>query len=332
MFNLITRYFGSKTWSIPEMAIKGIPNLISKYIFKRDVQWQKTGYQWKAKRKETEITKHLPYYFMANVPQKTATENFEPGAWVSPFGYEVINPKDLGLNLKNLPGHLEIYNNAIIDIRTGFKAAIAYNSSTNRYMVGFGAMGSLENDVDEEKQNHESSLQKWAGIWNIFGVVPQMYEQADALIAELKKNREVVLSGSCLGGSLAQYAALKNSVKAFCINSIPLGAGLQTKLTLEQYNSARTLVRHISVEGDYVSDSKAWDVIDRIVSFVLGLRMPGNLGKRFTIPAALKSTSEIHLKPFRSVMKVLDRNFDADGKMSVFEAFNAYIVRSRASV
>jgi phosphatidylserine/phosphatidylglycerophosphate/cardiolipin synthase-like enzyme len=119
---------------------------------------------------------------------------------------------------------------------------------------------------------------------------------------EIKKIREILLfkemkitlTGQSLGGSLAQYVALQQQIPAICLNSLPLGPGLQWEIGDQKLQKADDYVTHVGVEGDLSStDSSAFGIADFALN-LLGIRTAGNFGKKYLVPSIYQTAQDTH--------------------------------------
>ena len=120
--------------------------------------------------------------------------------------------------------------------------------------------------------------------------VPPMFRQADE-VAGIVQDRlgdlgatSLVLSGYCLGGTIAQYVAGRRRVQAYCINPFPLGTALQRKLDtvlgdMDKY------VLNVSIESDWASNFPGIDSVINLVDWLNLIDRPRILGARTYVPA-----------------------------------------------
>lgn len=113
----------------------------------------------------------------------------------------------------------------VVDVReddgfydNGFRAIILSGETDSRIVVAFAG----------------TDFGDFFGDWltnatQALGFVPEQYEMADRLVAEIKAQnpqKTVVVVGHSLGGGLAAYAAARNKVHGVGINSAPLNDNL----------------------------------------------------------------------------------------------------------
>lgn len=284
------RYLGSKSWSLPGILIR-LPIVTIRHLFSANVH--KTfkedlfgsGYHRFDKRvlNSEEIKPYIQYAAAA-----AAIHGKHFDSWTDPLGFKVVSPKDLIKDIQGgIPQGLLVKDDCFFDQETGLKAALLVKG--NRYMLVFGALRSSSTELDKVASKLLDDK-----VWNncgasIAGFVPTIYLKANRLVEMVKeipaiKSGSFELCGQCLGGSLASFAGIKNQIKATCLNTFPLGAGLQYELGNERLNEADKYITHISCKTDFMSDlPKVLGVLDSLVNFI-GIRTCGNFGKKFLIP------------------------------------------------
>ena len=101
-----------------------------------------------------------------------------------------------------------------------------------------------------------------AAAYQTAGGVPTIFNQANDIVVALQEmypEREVILTGTSLGGGLATYAASMHDLKAVVFNSIGLGGGAKQALKEKHgdavYEKALGLITHINLENDALT---AW--------------------------------------------------------------------------
>lgn len=153
--------------------------------------------------------------------------------------------------------------------------------------VVFGAKGA-------EGTKDYDTLNVLKVVWNIFGGISNNYERAEAAYLKLKsenphlfEGREVICSGLCLGASLAAFVALKQNLKAFCLNAVGLSPNAQSLVGgREGLSKAPRLITLVSADGDFASaPPKIAAIFDFFLNFV-GFKTTGNFGTRYVVPAA----------------------------------------------
>ncbi|ADI37808.1 putative uncharacterized protein [Waddlia chondrophila 2032/99] len=225
--------------------------------------------------------------------------------WIEPFGYHIETPA----SFSEIDQTIESRERCFFDPKTGLKATVVRKEDV--YLITFGAKGSDKSEIpyNADERHKITALPIINTCLNIFGGVPAIYEQADQLVSDLLKDprfsgKKVIFTGQCYGASLASYAALMHQKEAFCVNAVPLGAGLQQKIGAERLKIARQTITHLTVKKDWLTDLQITHLFDRFLS-ALGVRTPGNFGKQFMIPSAFNSRIKSHSHAVESMMKHL---------------------------
>lgn len=259
---------------------------------------------------KVEVQSHLCYMSHSGFAHGSKTE------LITPFEYNVLDPNSLKITLTELPGTVKISakTSCFFDATTGLKIFITYHQKKKEIILAFGDSGSLTPELDIEAPGF---WQRWAICTNLFRGQPDLYQQADAvgkrIIDTLKSQRWskdycYTLVGQSLGGSLAQYVGLRNSIHTLCYNSVALGPGLQNLIGKVKLDQACQYIKHVSVDWDYASDF----IGSRWVSPVINLLAvtPGNFGQRYSIPSAypLHCLHMIHAFHLGSGMKHIGLN------------------------
>lgn len=172
------------------------------------------------------------------------------------------------------------------------------DDTSNDIVISFQALLAQIDKNDSVNYKFRFQMIK-AIIAQLLGIkIPTAYTQAAKIVKKIKQaypEKNIILTGVCYGGSLAQYASLKNGVKAYCFNSMPLGSALQNDIGAKKLKNA-SLITQISIKKDFVSDMPGIGYIDKFL-LALGFETPANFGTRFVIPPAEESYSlyERHL-------------------------------------
>lgn len=236
---------------------------------------------------QEETKKHLVYASLAAAIHKNNSR------WMEPFGY---TPMQVG----TFNTDLEKSGSVLFNRTTGLK--ITLYEKGDEVLIAFGALNSQASQFSDNERKKCSLLgnkMKLAAISNLLAGRPALYTNADYHMIELLKdpalqNKKITLCGQCLGGSIASYVALRQHIPAVCLNTFPLGAGLQQKIGTENLQNADKLVTHISSRGDFFSDLPVVvKALDATVNF-LGIRTPGNFGKRMRVDSIYTSPSKNH--------------------------------------
>jgi hypothetical protein len=276
-FSVPTRYFGSKTWSIPGVICRA-PYLVFKKIFSSQKfsfkeELLQPGYQFSAKK---DLTKEelKPYY---------------PHACAPCYNY--------ALKEENIPDGWKLARDTWYNPQSGLK--ISFLQKGDELMLPIGSIEAKELAPKRNKCIRQSLL----------GQDIEIFKEADKVFADLSsdpllKGKKVTLVGACFGAAIASYVALKHKTPAVCFNSFPMGVAQQQDVGNERLREASKYVTHISAKGCYTSDMPAYRVIDRGLS-ALGFRIPGWFGNRFRIPSAYSAMQDTHAYFIGSVMEHL---------------------------
>jgi hypothetical protein len=297
------RYFGGKSWSLVGLAFRLVTGQV---LF--DMMRNNKSFSAACFGASTIMQRLTQPQALESVKYLASVNYIHAGKahWID----GVLTPHaSHAVDASNNSGDF-FYNKAL-----GLKVAVL-ESKENEILITFGAHDSLNEFLSDEKDKKKAcGGQKLAIVGNYGGLVPAIYQKALELVLELKneprlQNKKFVLVGQSFGGSLAQYVAFKTSLEAVCINSVPLGPGLQWDIGARNLEKSDH-VRHISVETDYVSDNRMLEPIDRIATHLLGFKMPGNFGRRYSIPSAYTKSSQTHSLPIGSLMKYLGHSIYA---------------------
>lgn len=287
------RYIGSKTWSIPGLIIRTPYILFKRALGINTGRTLKeelfgTGYHYGYEKKLTkeELIPFFPYVAAAAVTWSDESE------WIKPFGYQLMNPKSFKIEHERI----DAKKKAFYDPKTGLKVVVMEKG--NDVIVAFGAIGAHRSIIGEKtKEDKKLNLYQHTNVvTNLLGIVPDRFRLAERFFAQLKehhslKGKKITLAGQCYGGTVAQYLALKNRFPASCFNCLPMGAGLQYKLGNKALREADKYVKHLVIRRDFVSDTSP---IPDVILSGLGLRTPGNFGKKYRIPSAYKEGDKRH--------------------------------------
>ncbi len=227
-------------------------------------------------------------------------------SWIEPFKIRLFSAEQSDVQISNQL--LEKRKYCFFDRNTGLKIAIG--EGQHEVLIAFGAMGSAATEVAEEEKKAFLEKQKGLATSNLYGIsVVPAYEEAANFVSEIQvhpyfRNKKIILVGQSLGGSLAQYAALKNALEAKCFNPIPLGrahinALKQQKVSFENSNHLITI---ISSEGDYATDIPNSMIVKAVNLVATG---PQLFGKKYPIPSAYKDLIENHSYFMGSLMKYI---------------------------
>lgn len=278
------RHLGSKNWSIPGVILRTPGIVFNRIFFKSSLSLKEEMFPSFCQNKFDKmipIEQAKSYY-----PHvcSTAFVHQNKEAYI-PKGWQALSPKTIE---ETLPKGTEIEDESVIYTSSGLK--ISFIEKEDEIIVAFG---SLER---AEKKRKVSKTKNIAA--SFMGFIPSAAEQADQFVKFLKdhpycKGKKITLSGNSYGATLAQYAGLKNDVPAVCFNSFAMGVGLQHSIGKQRLRKADQYVIQITAKGDLVADSFVHRNIDPLIN-LLGLKTPGNFGKRFMIPSAYTKRMETH--------------------------------------
>jgi len=307
LVSIPARYLGSKTWSLPGLIFRtpylAIKHLACKnlpYSFKEELLGQ--GYSLFCHKKlSTDESK--PY--LKHLSAAAALHSSNP-AWIEPFGFKVIPPKFFADKISNLTKDLEARKNSFFNPKTGFK--LGFYEKNDQVFVVFGTLNGQDCEIDDisKRKSLQSSLYKVVAA-NLFGMRHSFYDDANNIFTAIKshphlQNKKLTLIGQCFGGSIASYIALKHNCQAVCINSLPIGVGLQQSIGDDKLRNAEKQVTQFIIKGDYTSDANpALKVLD-FAANILGLRTFGNFGKKVEIPSVYNTIDATHQYPIGSLM------------------------------
>lgn len=262
--------------------------------------------------------------------------------FITPFQLTIFNPTDLinGWNWAFLGARTN--EQCFYNFRTGLKAILA-TSAHDEVLISFGAAGSFDNIFKEEDRisnNFRETLRRIlqlkprleermmigqvkAAYGNLPGLRAGLFDEADELVQYLKttpefRSKKIILTGQCMGGTIASYVSLRQGIPAICFNSLPLGAGLQTAITDTNLRLNSHHVTHISTVGDIFSDNS--NLFLRIVNKILGLvvRMPANFGKRYLVPRLYTNDYDNHGYILASMIRHIGYS-DAHNPKDIFD-------------
>lgn len=321
IFTFPFRYLGSKTWSIPGVILRA-PWLVFKRIFtKVDLSLKEElfgngqyHYFFEKTIKSDELKPYLPYAAATNFVYHENPKYLLPG-W-APIRSEILNIRDEDPLFKQ-----EAYPNPI----SGFKASLL--GKGDELVICFAPLEKRPRDDRSRWQRISAFVRGFFGgnkpIKNIVGLMsgfkPAAFEQADTFVGRIQnlpefKDKKITLAGLCYGGIFASYVGIKRGIRTVCLNSLPLGVGLQHQISSDRLSRAGEYVTHICAKGDWVSDSPGQAILDLIINR-LGFRTPGLFGRKFLVPTAYpKSRSATHGNPVGSILKHLGYNEEIELK------------------
>jgi dienelactone hydrolase len=240
----------------------------------------------------TEVKPYLPYASAAGFIYST-----NPSYVLS--GWECIPPETLNLTSESV----EARDKCFFDPDSGFKVTLL--QKRNEVIVCVGAI-----EAQEQEKARSPKYQKAKNIaQSILGVMPPVYKQALAFAKKIQAcpqfaGKKLTLTGQCYGGAIASYLALKTKLPAVCLNSFPLGAGVQYDIGKDVLSEADKYVTHISSRHDFLTDLPFYTPMDLAVS-ALGIRAPGSFGRKYLIPTAYSDPLMSHAYILSSVLQHL---------------------------
>lgn len=319
-----TRYFGSKTWSLPGVVCRLPIVLFNRtfYASEREKPFQEqlfgtnTGYHFSLQKvlNQKETLSYLPAACM------TATGYTLDSSWMDQLGYQIVKPESLQLDLKQISESLTCRSNFICHNSEGREmigADCFFNESyglkvmvaekDNKVLINIGPRRTQDNPnlnfMGFMRYNVIGLLRYVSNLFFLapLGTNPAIFDETTALIKLIKdhprfEGKEITLCAHSVAGSFATYSGIQNKLPTVCFNSVPMGAGLQQKLGQEKLALADRYVTHITNNWDYCSDAfpPVVGIVDRIINFILGFKTAGNFGNRYTVPSAYLNPIHTH--------------------------------------
>ncbi len=287
------RYIGAKTWSIPGLIIRASRIAYQKLFSANKCSSEKelfsSGYHFHPEKMKTpeELKGYLGYFC------NTAFVHKGDPNWATPFGYKVISPNKL-----NLVNGITSKGYGYFDKETGLKITVV--EKNDQIVITFGSLGSMNSELNIKTDPGKALRSKmiFTAVKNLIGQRPSIYQKANQFLKEIRKHpnfqgKNFIVVGSCFGGAIASYVALKQRITGICTNSLPMGVGLQQNIDPETLLNAEKYVTHFTTEGDWMTGPAIKGVVDRIFNLI-GLKTPGNFGKKFVIPCPYKKRKDKH--------------------------------------
>ncbi len=289
------RYIGSKRYTYLGGACKIVSDLFKKYAFSKDIKIENPWSNNVSKLTSSDVIKGDFLVFGC----LNAAVHKSDNTWSEAVNASVLNPNSFDLDGSDpILDFVEMRENCFFNPTMGLK--IMMFERNDQLIISFGGMGSHSSELNlNEESGLDNELDRMAiktGVGNLLGITPDFYESANQLVSLLlnskfRKNlpKEVHLTGQCLGGSLASYVALKQGLSATCLNTLPLGAGLQNNIPKERLLNADKFVTHVISRGDLLADCNIFfvgfvvKIIDFVCSRIFGIKTPGNFGKVFKV-------------------------------------------------
>ncbi len=194
----------------------------------------------------------------------------------------------------------------VFDKHTGLIAALFYDKTSHQLKLVFGGTHSGKGFVKPKHYRSLSLQQLTTDLKNLVAnSVPTLYLQAAAVVDAIKTTTQqlansnkqpqiapnLLLLGHSLGGAMAQYAAIKHSVKAIGYSSAALGHAALLDLAkanrLWDADWVKQHIQHYFIAGDPICDPLLWKTGGRFrAKFSLT-----NLGTRYIIDPHSKGYS-----------------------------------------
>ena len=299
-----SRYIGSKTWSIPGVILRAPYLIFKKIILPSSIPSLKnelfgSGYHFFSKRQLTpqEAKDILPTVSMCAFAHRSNPR------WV-PDKYHPIEVNTLNVHAPDM----QLEKHAFFDHRSGLKVLLVENG--NEIMISFGAIDAINGCIltpDQQKEKVSNKSLNISCVKNLLGGTPFIFTQADQFFNKLiqspyLKDKKITLVGQCLGGSLAQFLALKHQLPCYGFNTFPIGPGLQQQIDPKTLKNADKFITHIYSKKDFVMDGKLYNFLNHFFN-TIGIKTAGNFGKSYYIPAYFKKSSDIHIGILEALQK-----------------------------
>ncbi|WP_216602304.1 hypothetical protein [Vibrio pectenicida] len=168
-----------------------------------------------------------------------------------------------------------------IDKHTGLMATVLMpiDEQDNHVVLAFAGTdtrSSIKGRTERGVINSSSAYNQ------INGQIPDDFKQAEILAQAIKSaypEKQLIVTGTSLGGGLAQYAAMLTDSKAYAFNALGLGKGSLEHIiqkrqfeSLEELNkAAEEKIVNVNLEGE-------------ALTYLFGWYMPPQLGDIYTLP------------------------------------------------
>ncbi|MDN3611420.1 hypothetical protein QWZ16_17615 [Vibrio ostreicida] len=169
-----------------------------------------------------------------------------------------------------------------IDKKTGLMATVLMplDEQDNRVILAFA--GTDTRFSITSGRTARGVLNSASAYNQISGLLPDDFKQAEALAEAIKAaypDKELITTGTSLGGGLAQYAAMLTDSDAYAFNALGLGTGSIEKIMKKrQFNNmdelnqaAHETITNVNLEGE-------------ALTYLFGWYMPPQLGDIYTLP------------------------------------------------
>lgn len=307
------RYLGSKTWSLPGVLCR-LPLVTIKHLFTKNVSNSFSedlfgmGDQGYHRFGHQTLTPDAVKPFMKYGGMNAAIQSGLIGdPFVTPFGYQNVSSKSIMKQLKQIPIAMEAHDTCFFDPKTGLKVAIY--EKNDHIIIAYGSLTGAESEIkDKVEQGRLKRILLTTARANIVGIKAALYKDAEVMCKEIIdvpqfKNKRITVTGHSLGGTIASFVSLKCKLEGVALNALPLGVGLQEEIGQSTLINADKYLTHIIAKTDPKADLPVVvGGIDAIVNFV-GLKTPGNFGRKYLVPSAYSSGFETHAFILGSMMQ-----------------------------
>ncbi|WP_299003386.1 hypothetical protein [uncultured Shewanella sp.] len=196
-------------------------------------------------------------------------------ASVSPLNENVVFPAFVGVTAEGK----EQYK--FIDENTGLMATVLLPLSNNDNRVILAFAGS-DTRVSIYGRTERGVINSASVYEQVNGGIPADFKQAKALAVSIKStypSKDLIITGTSLGGGLAQYAAMLTDSKAYGFNALGLGSGTREDImtsrgfsTQNEFDeAANQSIINVNLEGEALTSLFGW-------------YMPAQLGEIYTLP------------------------------------------------
>ena len=231
---------------------------------------------------------------LRKVGLENATDADIPAHWLTEGIFEtgkngtknrVYNKKFLGVKARIFFNHDERriiiaytgteFNNGITNFASSFSTAVWVHGG-----YGYGYIGQIPNYMMQTLSWLTSWVSQEPLVEPDYKLVEiPMLTQALEFSRDLKAmypDYKLELTGSSLGGSIAQYVAIKLKCKAYVFNSLALNSAIVSQLQLEEPDLAplEEYISHAWLDGEVLNDSYYSYFVQGAVPFYQGF-MPG---------------------------------------------------------
>lgn len=293
------RYLGSKTWSLPGLIFR-FPIVTIKHLFWKNLPhtyaedlFGKGYHRFGHPILSSEEVKPYVKYASANSALQTGLLSY-----IEDFGYKICHPKDVIDKLVDLPKELKAHQKCFFDSSTGLKIAIY--KKENELLFSFGTLAGADSETTDITERIRIRNTLWnSGFASASGIKSSLFMDADAVFSKIKnlpdfKDKKIVVTGQCLGGTIASFLSLKHQCQGITFNTMPMGVGLQEEIGNDKLMDADNHLTHIIARSDYFADlPRIVGVADAILNFI-GLNTPGNFGKKYLVPTAYDKAWDTH--------------------------------------